>query len=147
MASYGTIGGAQAYVRRFTFDATGQPTTAQVLAWLEARSNELEGMIAAAGYATPVVEARGKAVLDDFANVGTAWSVELAQRINGSDGDENTRENEFKARWDEAAAWIGSGALGALGVPLASPAPRSSLSFVPAVFANSVARDEFGRCL
>lgn len=118
MADYGDVTGVQAYVMHMAFDGPNQPTSAQVDTWLASRSAQLTGWLAGAGYATPVTLPAAKAVLDNYANLGTACLAELSQRSAGYKADdENRRENKFCAEFNAAKAWIESGALTALGVP------------------------------
>src|SRR5690349_806445 len=103
MSTYGDIASVQAYVRHMTFDAANNPTTAQVLAFLDQQSAKLTGWLAAAGYQVPVTNAAAKLVLDNYANLGAAGLAELTQRTAGfSDKDENKRENKFLAEFEKA---------------------------------------------
>ena len=124
MSTYGSIAGVEAYVAHMTneaghFDTATTPTLAQVVTFLDARSAQLTGWLAAAGYVTPVVQAEAKVVLDRFANVGAAGDAELTQRVAGASDKENERENAFLKEFAKAEAWINGRALAALGVPQA----------------------------
>lgn len=122
MAPYGRATGddsVQSLVRHMQFDQPNNPTTADVEGWLAARSGILTGWLAAAGYVTPVTQSAAKAALDHYANYGAASDAEAAQRSAGySDDDEDRREVFFAAEFRRSEAWIKSGALTALGVPL-----------------------------
>lgn len=120
MPTFGSVAGVGAYVRHMAFDTPNNPTTTDVTAWLTARSSQLVGWLAAAGFVVPdwTVYPNAKAVLDNYANLGAACLAELSQRSSGYDaGDENKRENKFCAQFAEAEDWIGGPALAALGVP------------------------------
>lgn len=124
---YGSVGGVQALTRHIRYGEPDNPTLEDVAGWLTARAGRITGWLAAAGYVTPVTQADAKAVLDDFANHGAASSAEAAQRSGGySEDDADRREVWFARQFDKAEAWIASGALAALGVPLA-PNPSSPL--------------------
>ena len=127
MSDYGSTAGVAVWVKHMTLDGgftkQNYPQTADVELWLTQRSAILNGWIAAAGYVTPVTAEDAKAALDHYANNGAAGDAELSLRGAGNDDeDENARENKFLAEFNRAKAWIDSGALGALGVPLA-PVP------------------------
>lgn len=124
MSTYGSVPGVLAYVRHIRPDAPNKPTTADIEAWLAGRSAQLTAWLAAAGYAVPVtadVSAEAKALLDRYANVGSAGDVELSMRSSGYDGDSehDTREARFLSEFARAEAFIAGVAFAALGVPRA----------------------------
>lgn len=122
MSDYGSVDGVAAYVRHMTFGQPNNPTEEQVETWLVARSAQLTGWLAAAGYAVPVSVPNAKAALDRYANTGAACDAELAQRTGGYGAvgkpEQNRRESRFCAEFATAEAWITSGAPLAIGVPL-----------------------------
>lgn len=123
--AYGSVAGVQALTRHATFGVANAPTVADVEGWLAARSGQLDGWIAAAGYVVPVAQPEARAALDRFANYGAASDVESALRTGGyASDDEDRREVWFAAEFRRAEAWIRSGALGALGVPSDAPPVR-----------------------
>lgn len=125
--AYGSVSGTQAYIRHMTLDTPKSPKTTDVQGWLTGRSAILDGWIAAAGYTVPVGVAGAVAALDRYANIGAAADAELAQRSAGSSSDSNKRENKLISEFDKAKAWIESGALRALGVPLAAEVVPSGM--------------------
>lgn len=146
MAAYGSLAGVAAFVRHMTFDADNQATSADVLAWLDARAAMLTGWLADAGYAVPVTQADATAVLDRYANIGAAGDAELAQRSAGYQAEgEDVRENKFLAEWNRAQAWIAGDALAALGVPRAAGAGNAALAWVPATYRGASVTDEYSR--
>lgn len=116
---YGSEAGVEALTRHIEYGAPNHPTADDLARWLTARAGQLTGWLAAAGYVTPVTLAAAKAVLDRFADYGAAADAEAAQRTAGySDDDEDRREIYFASEFRRAEAWIASGALAAMGVPL-----------------------------
>jgi hypothetical protein len=107
------------------------PTLTEVSRFLDQCSDTLNGWLATAGYAIPVVAVAATDVLARYAEVGAAGHAELSQRAGGSNADdENMRENKFLSLFKEAKAYIESGALGALGAAVVSsnlPGPLSGL--------------------
>lgn len=117
---YGSVSGAQAYVRHMTLDGANFPTTSDMEEWLTAQSAQLTAWIAEAGYVTPVTTETpdALAVLDNYANLGAAGLAELSMRSSGATPDsDDVRENAFLQRFAAAEKWIKSGSLAALGVP------------------------------
>lgn len=138
--AYGSVAGVQALIRHITLDTPKAPTTAQVQQWLIERSATLDGWIAAAGYTTPVTQATALIALGGYANKGAAGDAELAQRAAGySRDDQNKRENKFFAEFEKAKAWIDSGALRALGVPLIDAADPATLPLIGSLTAGTTA--------
>lgn len=124
MADYGSADGVKALARHIQYGQVNMPTEADLERWLAERSGVLNGWIAAAGYAVPVVVPQAKAALDHYANYGAASDAEAAQRNAGyADDDEDRREVWFASEFRRAEAWITSGALGQLGAPLAPAEP------------------------
>lgn len=122
MATYGSPDGVKALTRHIQYGQANAPTEADLERWLDERSGQLTGWLAAAGYVTPVTLPAAVSALDHYANYGAAADAEAAQRNAGySDDDEDRREVWFSAEFRRAEAWINSGALGALGVPLITP--------------------------
>lgn len=124
--SYGSVTGVQAYIRHMTLDATNNPTTAQIEAFIDEMSAILNGWLAAAGYTVPVsTPSTAVSILGRYANVGAAGMAELTQRSSGYAANApNNRENKFLDEFYKAEAFINSGALGNLGVPEATGADQ-----------------------
>lgn len=123
MAMYGTAEDVAAYVKHMTtngeFGRVNNPSEADITTWLTRRSAILNGWIAAAGYVLPIINTDALEVLTHYAVFGAAGDAELSLKSGGNDDDdENARENKFLAEFNRAKAWIESGALQALGVPL-----------------------------
>lgn len=119
--SYGSVAGVATYVSHLlntggTFDSTTRPTAAQVEAFLDQQSAKLNAWLASEQYVVPVTQADCVLLLANYANLGAAGLCELTMRAAGySASDQNERENEFLALFNEAKAFICSGALAALG--------------------------------
>lgn len=132
MSTYGSPEGVAAHVRHMlngaaTFDEETKPPLAHVEQWLDERSAQLTGCLAAAGYAVPVTQTDAKTVLDRYANIGAAGDCELSMRNSGySADDENAREIKFLSEFEKACPWIESGALTGLGVPQVATQAQSS---------------------
>jgi hypothetical protein len=117
---YGSTAGVQALTRHIRYGEANNPTVADLERWLTARAAQLTGWLAAAGYVVPVVLPAAKAALDRYADYGAASDAEAAQRSGGyTEDDEDRREVFFAREFRRAEEWIASGALAALGVPLA----------------------------
>lgn len=132
MSTYGSIASVAAFVRHVPFDAANAPTSADVEAWLTARSAQLTAWLAVAGYTVPVTSAtvEAKAILDRYASIGAAGDVELSLRSAGYSAEgEDARENRFLAEFAKAEAWIAGSALEALGVVRATDAALSPAAF------------------
>jgi hypothetical protein len=134
VADYGSTTGVAAYVKRLTndlgaFGVDTNPTEAEVETFLDQVCDTLNGWLARAGYVIPVTAARAVDALAKYANLGAAGHVELSQRAGGYDAeDENRRENKFFALFDQAEAYINSGALAQLGAAVqanSAPPPLS----------------------
>lgn len=118
---YGSVAGAKALTRHIQYGTANHPAEGDLERWLAARAGQLTGWLAAAGYVTPVTLAEARAALDRFADYGAAADAEAAQRTGGyRDEDEDRREVYFAREFNRAEAWITSGALAAMGVPLTS---------------------------
>jgi len=148
---YGTPAGVARYVRHLcntagVFDTATRPTLADVEAFLEERSNQLNAWLAQAGYVVPVTAARAASVLGRYASLGAACDCELTPRSAGYSEDENRRENKFCAQFLEAEAYIKSGALSALGATTtAAPAVLSGLRVGGRTATGQRLRPVFGR--
>ncbi len=144
--TYGSVDDVAALVAHMTIDRTftsdRSPTETDITRWLNERCAQLDSLIAAQGYDLPITNETALTVLGRYANNGAAGDAELSLLAGGSDeDDENTRESRFYAIFNEAAAWIASGALRALGVPLA-PVPSDEVS--SGLFFFGVARSARG---
>jgi hypothetical protein len=108
-----------------------QPGLTEVEAFIDQSSDILNGYLAAAGYVIPVTHADAAAVLARFSNLGAAGLAELSQRAGGYDAeDENRRENKFLKMFEDARAYINSGALANLGAAVvnnSAPPPLAGL--------------------
>jgi hypothetical protein len=150
VSDYGNVPGVIAYVRWMTLDTPNNPTTDNVNTWLTARSAQLNGWLAVAGYVIPVTNVSAKAILDRYANLGAACDAEMAQRTGGygSAGkpEQNQRGTRFCEAFSEAEAFINSGALQQLGAEHSDAAEvPSALSFVPATYGVTTTTDEYAR--
>lgn len=132
--SYGSAEGVAAYVHHMTasdgtFTMDTEPNLVEVEAFLNQMSDTLNGWLARAGYSIPVTQADAKNVLNRYANLGAAGLCELSMRGAGySADDENRRENKFLRMFDEARAYIDSGALALLGAAQASSSAPGPLA-------------------
>lgn len=139
---YGSVAGVKAYIRHIDLDTPKGPTTEDVERWLGERSAILDGWIAGAGYVTPVTQPGAAVALGRYANVGAAGDAELAQRGAGYSKDsQNKRENKFLAEFAAAEAWIKSGALGALDVPLVGVWTASTVPLIGTLTAGTQDED------
>jgi hypothetical protein len=150
MSDYGSVPGVQAYVRHITLDTPNNPSTDNLNTWLTARSAQLTGWLAIAGYTVPVTNVSAKAILDRYANLGAACDAEMAQRTGGygqaGKPEQNQRGTRFCEAFSEAEAFINSGALQQLGAEHSDAAEApSALSFVPATYGATPAADEYAR--
>jgi hypothetical protein len=138
---YGSFAGVAGLTRHIRYGQANHPTVEDVEGWLTARAGQITGWLAAAGYVTPVTLAAAKPVLDRFANYGAASDAEAAQRTGGyTEDDEDRREVWFAREFNRAEAWINSGALGEMGVPLnPSPAVPSRAGAIGVIKAGTCA--------
>lgn len=95
-----------------------RPTSTEVTTFLSEASAQLDGWLSRWSYTIPITApAVAVAILDHYANLGSAGLAELAQRSAGySAQDQNRRENKFLDEFYRAEKFISSGAFGALGV-------------------------------
>lgn len=106
-----------------------QPTLTEIEAFIDQSSDILNGWLAAAGYVIPVTQADAVQPLHRFANLGAAGLAELSQRAGGYNAeDENRRENKFLKMFEDAHAYINSGALAALGAAVVAGSAPAGLS-------------------
>lgn len=115
MSTYGNAGEVQALVRHLPFDSQGYPTTEDVERWLTEASAKLSGWLRAAGYTEAIADEDALTVLNSYANAYAAGMAEKSQAPSyTSEKDDTERSDRWFAQWNEARAWITSGALGSL---------------------------------
>lgn len=124
--SYGTVDGVQTLVRHLPFDdANGiNPHAVAVQDWLIEASTQLDALLRARGYPTPVIVSGVLIILGSYANhYGAGMTERSMAPALSSQKDDTERGDRWFRHWETAAAWIASGALEGLGVVPSTP-PR-----------------------
>lgn len=92
MGTYASVADVQARLSGRTIDATSKPSDSQVSGWIDETEAELEGYLAAAGFATPIVGTKPVAILRSKVVSKVSGRTERAYS-SGTDLEENVGED------------------------------------------------------